>query len=332
MTKTNSQPDSGSQEAAEVPVANNLGRFNEDSLADFIKSNFLDEEGAAPAKEEQQAEPEVETEEPIVDSEVEAEEEADQPAEEESEAEESSLSKGVQKRINKLVAAKKAAQAELEAQKAKLSELQQELEAAKSYAPEPRQDISDAVQRLTSLEQVRKEHENALEVILWCEDNSDGGVLKSSDGVEHELTAQEVRNMKRLAIRRKEVELPARAEYIQHYAQAKANAIKEMPFLTDPKSEKYQVVQQVLRDFPELKRRPDFEWLAGIFALGAEVMASRQSAKKTAAPIKRAPAQPAVKAAPAVVSQTDLQKAKQSFAKDSSVRGIEDLIKAMDLV
>jgi len=332
MTKTTTQPDSGSQEAAQVPVANNLGAIDGDSLTDFIKSNFLDEEGAAPAKEEQQAEPEAETEEPIVDSEVEAEEEADQPAEEESEAEESPLSKGVQKRINKLVAAKKAAQAELEAQKAKLAELQQELETTKSYVPEAKVDFSDAVQRLTSIEQVRKEHQNALEILMWCEDNSDGGVLKSSDGTEHELTAQEVRSMKKLAIRRKEIELPARAEYIQHYAQAKANAIKEMPFLADPKSEKYQVVQQVLKDFPEIKRRPDFEWLAGIFALGAEAMASKQAAKKTAAPIKRAPAQPAVKAAPVTVSKTDLQKAKQSFAKDSSIRGVEDLIKAMDLV
>ena len=331
MTKTNPQPDSGSQEAAEAPVANNLGRVDESSIADFIKSNFLNEEGAAPAKEEQ-AEPEAETEEPIVDSEVEAEEEADQPAEEESEAEESPLSKGVQKRINKLVAAKKAAQAELEAQKAKLAELQQELETTKSYVPEARVDISDAVQRLTSIEQIKKEHKNALEVLMWCEDNSDGGVLKAPDGTEHELTAQEVRNMKKLAIQRKEIELPARAEYIQHEAQVITNAIKEMPFLADPKSEKYQVAQQVIKDFPEVKRRPDYLWLAGIFALGAEAMAAKHSAKKPAAPIKRAPAQPAVKAAPSATSQTDLQKAKQSFARDSSTRSVEDLIKAMDLV
>ena len=138
--------------------------------------------------------------------------------------------------------------------------------------------------------------------------------------------------MKKLAIQRKEIELPARAEYIQHEAQVITNAIKEMPFLADPKSEKYQVAQQVIKDFPEVKRRPDYLWLAGIFALGAEAMAAKQAVKKTAAPIKRAPAQPAVKAAPSATSQTDLQKAKQSFAKDSSVRGIEDLIKAMDLV
>jgi len=44
MTKTNPQPDAGSQEADSNPVASNLGSLNEDSLADFIKTNFLNEE------------------------------------------------------------------------------------------------------------------------------------------------------------------------------------------------------------------------------------------------------------------------------------------------
>ena len=105
MNNTNSQPDAGSQEADSTPVANNLGRIDERSLADFVKSNFLNEEEAAPAKEEQ-AEPEIETEEPITDSEVEAEGEADQSTDEEGEPE-SSLSRGVQKRINKLVLRRK---------------------------------------------------------------------------------------------------------------------------------------------------------------------------------------------------------------------------------
>ena len=53
MNNTNTQPDAGSQEADSTPVANNLGRIDEHSLADFVKSNFLNEEEAAPAKEEQ---------------------------------------------------------------------------------------------------------------------------------------------------------------------------------------------------------------------------------------------------------------------------------------
>ena len=53
MNNTNTQPEAGTQEAGSIPVANNLGRVDEHSLADFVKSNFLNEEEAAPAKEEQ---------------------------------------------------------------------------------------------------------------------------------------------------------------------------------------------------------------------------------------------------------------------------------------
>lgn len=332
MNKTNSQPDAGSQEAANTPVAN-LGNINEDSLAEFLKTNFLNEEGAAPAKEEQQAEPEADTEEPIVDSEAEAEEEAVQPAEEESEAEESSLSKGVQKRINKLVAAKKAAQAELEAQKARLTELQKELETVKSSTPAKQVDVSEAVERLSSLEQVMEERQRALEVILWCEENPDGGSITMPDGTEKDLTDQEVRSMKRLAIRRKEIELPAREQYLQQQAYVETEVAKDFPWWNKPETEEYQTAQQIVREFPELKkRRADWKHVAGLLVMGIKAYGEAKAQKKPAAPIKRAPAQPAVKAAPPVQPKGDLQKAKQSFARDNSVRGVEDLIKAMDLV
>jgi len=333
MTKTNSQPDAGSQEADSNPVASNLGSLNGDSLADFIKTNFLNEEGAAPAKEEQQAEPEVETEEPIVDSEVEAEEEAVQPAEEESEAEESSLSRGVQKRINKLVAAKKAAQAELEAQKARLSELQKELETAKSSVPTERVDVSDAVERLSSLEEVRKERQVALNLLLWCERHPEGGTMTFADGTDRDFTMEEVQTMKIEAIKRKEIDLPAREQYLQQQAYVEGEVVKDFPWWNKPETEEYRTAQQILREFPELKkRRADWKHVAGLLVMGIQAYGERKAQKKSAAPIKRAPAQPAVKAAPVATTKNDLQKAKQSFAKDNSVRGIEDLIKAMDLV
>ena len=109
-----SQPDSGSQEAAVNPVAEKLGLMDERGLSDLLKSSFLNEEEAAPATQEQEPEE-------VVDSSG----EDDQPTEEDSDQHDSSsLTKGVQKRINKLVAAKRAAQSELEAQKAQLAQLQ----------------------------------------------------------------------------------------------------------------------------------------------------------------------------------------------------------------
>lgn len=331
MNETQSQPDAGSQEAGSTPVASKLGLLDQQSLSDLLKSSaFLNEKEAAPATEEQ-AEPEVETEEPIVDSEVEAEVEADQPIEEE--AEESSLSKGVQKRINKLVAAKKAAQAELEAQKSRLSELQKELETAKSSAPARQVDVSDVIERLSTIEQVKEERQRALDVILWCEENPDGGVITLPDGSERDLTDQEVRSMKRLAIRRKEIELPAREEYLQQQTYVDGEVVKDFPWWSKPETEEYQTAQQILREFPELKkRRADWKHVAGLLVMGIKAYGEKKAQRKPAAPIKRAPAQPAIKAAPARTTQTDLQKAKQSFVRNSSRDGMTDVIKAMGLV
>jgi hypothetical protein len=267
-----------------------------------------------------------------VDSEVEAEVEADQPIEE-AEAEESSLSKGVQKRINKLVAAKKAAQAELEAQKSRLSELQRELETAKSSAPAKQVDVSDAVERLSTIEQVKEERQRALDVILWCEENPDGGVITLPDGTEKDLTDQEVRSMKRLAIRRKEIELPAREEYLQQQTYVEGEVVKDFPWWSKPETEEYQTAQQILREFPELKkRRADWKHVAGLLVMGIKAYGEKKAQKKPTAPIKRAPAQPSIKAAPARTTQTDLQKAKQSFIRNNSRDGMTDVIKAMGLV
>ena len=332
MNETQSQPDAGSQEAGSTPVASKLGLLDQQSLSDLLKSGFLDEKEATPAKQEQ-AEPEAETEEPIVDSEVEAEVEADQPIEEEAEAEESSLSKGVQKRINKLVAAKKAAQAELEAQKSRLSELQKELETAKSSVPARQVDVSDVVERLSTLEQVKEERQRALEVIMWCEENTDGGVITLPDGTERDLTDQEVRSMKRLAIRRKEIELPAREEYLQQQSYVEGEVVKDFPWWSKPETEEYQTAQQILREFPELKkRRADWKHVAGLLVMGIKTYGEKKAQKKPTVPIKRAPAQPSIKAAPARTTQTDLQKAKQSFIRNNSRDGMTDVIKAMGLV
>lgn len=331
MNETQSQPDAGSQEAGTTPVAQKLGLLDQQSLSDLLKSGFLDEKEATPAKEEQ-AESEVDTEEPIVDSEVEAEVEADQPIEE-AEVEESSLSKGVQKRINKLVAAKKAAQAELEAQKSRLSELQRELETAKSSAPARQVDVSDAVERLTTIEQVKEERQRALDVIMWCEENPDGGVITLPDGSERDLTDQEVRSMKRLAIRRKEMELPAREEYLQQQTYVDGEVVKDFPWWSKPETEEYQTAQQILREFPELKkRRADWKHVAGLLVMGIKAYGEKKAQKKSTAPIRRAPVQPSIKAAPARTTQTDLQKAKQSFVRNNSRDGMTDVIKAMGLV
>lgn len=332
MIQQETQPDSTGQEAENTPVANKLGLLDERSLSDLLKSNFLDEkEEAAPAIEEKE-EPEAEVQEPEQEPVAEAEEESDQPIEED-EADESHVSKGVQKRINKLVAAKKNAQAELEAHKAELSAAKRELEQLKNSTPVRQPDVSDAIQKLSTLEQVQEERQKAVDVYLWCEDNPDGGIIQLPDGTEKELTSAEVRAMKKLAYKRKEVELPAREAYLSQQAHIEAEIVKDFAWYSKPETEEYQLAQQVLREFPELKlRRPDHKHIAGLVVLGIKAYNDMKAKKKPSLPIKRAPAQPSATVAPAKTAHTDVQKAKQAFARSTSRDGLTDLVKAIGFV
>ena len=321
-----SQPDAGSQEAAENPVAQKLGLMDERDLSDLIKSSFLDEEEAAPATQEQEPEE-------AVDSSG----EDDQPAEDDSDQHDnSSLTKGVQKRINKLVAAKRAAQSELEAQKAQLAQLQQELESVKASAPARTPDLSDFTEKLETYEQVKSEYDKAVEVLMWCDDNLDGGVITLPDGTEHELSDKEVRAMKRTATRRKEIELPARLNYLQQQAQSDAAVVADFPWWGKQETEEYRLAQQIVRDFPEIKRRrADWKYVTSLMVLGAKTyVESKTKAKAVQQPIKRAPAQPGVTKAPqAHTSNSDTSKAKHQFVKTGGSRdGLTDLVKAMNFV
>jgi hypothetical protein len=268
---------------------------------------------------------------------VDSSSEDDQQADDDSEHHDtSSLTKGVQKRINKLVAAKKAAQSELEAQKARLEELQRELETAKSAAPVKHQDQTDFAESLETFDQVKVEYDKAVEVLLWCEDNMDGGVITLPDGTEHELSDRDVRAMKRTALKRKEIELPARLSYLQQQAQADTQVTADFPWWGKKETEEYQVAQQIIRDFPELKRRrADWKHLAGLVVLGAKAYAEQKAkAKAPQQQIRRAPVQPGgSKAAPSSTSGNDQTKAKQQFAKTGGNRdGLTDLVKAMNFV
>lgn len=334
MIEEQTQPDSTGQEAENKPVAKKLGLLDEQSLSDLLKSGFLDEKEAAPATEEQQIVAKDE-EESVSDSESQPEETIDQPVEEDDEADETQLSRGVQKRINKLVSAKKAAQAELDSHKSELAAAKRELEQLKSSVPQRHVEVSDAIEKLATPEQVQEEYQKAVDVILWCEENPDGGIIELPDGTEKDLTSQEVRAMKKLAFKRKEIELPARNQYLQQQASVETEVVKDFPWYNKPETEEYQVAQQVLREFPELKkRRADWKHVAGLIVMGVKAYNDMKSTKKktVATPIKRAPIQPSVTASPAKTMQSDVSKAKQMFARNNSKDGLTDLVKAMGFV
>lgn len=326
MNEDSIQPDSAGQEA-DNSVANKLGILDQDSLKGLLGSFLDEEEQQAPALAEQQEY----SEDPATSDEGSdlSEDDSDQP-----EVDDGSLSKGVQKRINKLVAAKKAAQAELESQKAALARLQKELEDSRSSVSAPPVQFDEYVQTLDTTQKVEEEYKRALNVILWCEDNMNGGTLP--DG-QTDLSDVEVRALKKTAMMRKELELPARLQFLQQQAAAEAEVVSNFPWWNKPETEEYQVAQQVLKEFPELKkRRADWKHVAGLVVLGAKAYAEMQGKKKSAAPapIKRAPVQPSVRAVPTTSStQSEIAKARQKFIKDSSdQQGLSNLVKAMGFV
>ena len=317
MNEETTQLDSGGQEAGQHPVAQKLGLMDERDLSDLLKSSFLNEEEAAP--QEHQESPEA----------VDPSSEDDLPADDDPETgDNSSLTRGVQKRINKLVAAKKAAQAELDAHKQRLGEMERELAAAKQSAKPPQQDIDEAVNSLETFDQLKEEYNNAVNVILWCERNRDGATLNGVD-----LSDSDVLDLKAAAIRRKEIELPNRLSYLQQQAQYDQSIQQDFPWWGKPDTEEYQAAQHILREFPEFKkRRADYKHVAGLVVLGLKAYMDMKS-KKPAAPLKKAPPQPGVRQAPPSASAPSLQQAKQKFAKAGGARNeLGDLVKTMGFV
>lgn len=299
----------------------------------MIKDTFLSDEGQAqaPAQEEQSAEEEEEPQAEEAEAE-ESESETQEESEEESEESSDDVSKGVQKRINKLVAAKKAALAEAQAYKEKLTELESKLSEAPAQVAK-QENVSDAVAKLTSVEQVDAEWRKATEVLMWCEENPDGGVIQMPNGEEADVDESQVRQMKKLALRRRELELPARRQYLLVEREAEAQTVKEFPWWKDPSTKEYQTAQQVLRDFPEIRaKRADYKHIAGIVVLGIQAYQNMQG-KQAAAPkpIKRAPSQPAIKAAPVV--KDNGKKVFDSFARNNGDSKLfSDLLKAKGFV
>jgi len=319
MTENEVQPDAGNQEAVETPVVDKLGLLDERDLSALLKSNFLDEQGATPATQEQ-----------VTDADLSEKDEDSVDEPESHDGEEGNLSRGVQKRINKLVAAKKAAQAELEAQRQRLADMERELFAARQAAPQPEPEVSGEVEALNTFDEVNDEYNRAVNAILWCERNRNGATLNGVD-----LSDEDILDIKMKAIRAKEIELPARYNYLQKQASFEQGIVQDFPWWGRPETEEYQAAQQILREFPELKRRrADFKHVAGIVVLGLKAYTDLKSRKTTQAPIKKAPPQPGVRQAPpANSSQQSTQKAKQQFARTGGGRdGLSDLVKNMGFV
>lgn len=308
------------------------GHLDTESLTHLLRSSlFADDTKEQPAEAEIEPESEAEEEpeevsaeaeesEPESDeTEVKAEEaEPEETKEEEPEQEDTSkFSKGVQKRIDKLVAQKKEAEEKL---KALAEEVEQAKSQTKSSEPEiiPVGDGINPYFKLQTEREVEDEIRHARSIRRWAEENPDGAVVKGKDGSEVDYSAEEIRQIKLNAIDALEEHLPKQLHYVTSRKAYDAEAEKLYPFWKQRQSTEYQLANTILREFPEIKKFPDYRISLGDMVAGR--LAREQAAKKRLPVVaKKAPASPRSSSAPVKVDANQAKRlnAVENFRKNS---------------
>lgn len=349
-------PNNEQPAAAETAVSNALGHLDQDKLASIIADKFLssgeqktlqvESEVETEASDEDEADqPEVvseETEEAQAEEaeEVATEEPEEKPEEEDPEEDSKGLSKGLQKRISKLAAKRKAAEQEAKTALEKVKQLEAELESAKTGAKPVDRRIESSIgsdrfaESLSTVDEVDRQVKEAIRVILATEQNPEGGVFKMDDGTEREISAEEVKIARLKAIELKDIFLPERRRYLEAEAAMAPDVDREYPWWKKPETPEYQVATQFLKDFPEIKRRPDWKHIAGLMVEGIATRAQRQkAAQKPAVPtVKKAPAVPRSSAPVAVdPKKSTAEKAKSAFRQNPSADNLAQLFKTIGI-
>lgn len=348
-------PNNEQPAAAETAVSNALGHLDQAKLATIIADKFLTgeeqkastEEPEVPEDESTQEEseaPEVVSEDSTESNEAEevdetASEEPEEKPEEDHEEDSKELPRGLKKRISKLSEKRKAAEAEAKAALEKVKALESELEAVKTgKEPEIRQHQSNLgsdrfAESLKTADEVDRQMKEAIRVILATEQNPEGGVFKMDDGTERDISAEEIKIARLKAIELKDIYLPERKRYLEAEAAVEQDVIKEYPWWKKPDTPEYAIAQQFLKDFPEIKRKPEWKYIAALLVEGVATKATRQKAAQKPAPVvKKAPAVPR-SAAPVAVDpkRSTAEKAKSEFRKNPSSDNLAQLFKTIGI-
>ena len=288
------------------------------------------EEVLSQTNEETEAEAEPAAEESATDAEDEAAGEED--ADDAEDAPDDS-NKGFQKRIDKLTKRAKGAEEKIVSLEADLVAKEAEPQEAIPAAPAtPRNPFTKA----TSLADVQREELNAELVIDWADENPDGALVQTSDG-EMEYSAEEVRDMRRRASKAIRKWLPERKQWVAENKQHDDYANETFKWWTDKATSEYQAAMNVIREFPEIQKFPDYKIIVGDLLMGMQMrLAGEQTAKQPkAAKPKKAPKQPgAPTAEPAPVEESTARSAaaRQSFGESGNVEDLAKVLAAGDMI
>lgn len=243
---------------------------------------------------------------------------------EETVTEEEVLPNGVQKRINKLTARNKAYEEQI-------SELSEKLQALEAKVSEERQVPNEEAKRpmpenpfghLDTPEKIQAEVENARWLRFKCEEHPEGFELGGTY-----ISPEEVRTMKVNAIKAIEEHLPRQYQHLQASKHFGEVASKEYPWWNKPESKEAQMANEVLKNFPQFRRYPDFQLFVGDYVRG---YMSRTGSSKTVAPIAKAA--PAIsvkpKTAPTQVGRKDVAERStyDRFVKSGGKEGLAKLL------
>tara|TARA_R100000655_G_scaffold109163_1_gene162935 strand:+ start:1242 stop:2261 length:1020 start_codon:yes stop_codon:yes gene_type:complete len=275
--------------------------------------------------EEVSAEDEPAADDSATDAEV---EEAGEDEAEASDAEEETP-RGVQKRIDKLTKRAKEAEEAAADLKAKLDSRDSEPDTVVTAPVTPENPLA----HITKLEDAEKEEHNAEQVLDWCDDNPDGAIVQTSDG-EVEYSAEEVRDIRKRASKAIRKWIPQRTQWIKENQQNEEYALKSYKWWNDKASAEYQAANNILREFPEIQRFPDYKVIVGDTLMGMHMRLSAEQKSKTpkkATAPKKAPKQPTVptsEPAPMDESAARSSSARQRFEGSGDREDLANLIAA----
>jgi hypothetical protein len=356
-TNTPTQSNGNVSEKPLNPVSEKLGHLDQEKLTSLLKKSLMNEPSEqattkpaeAPKAEEQQVEKTSEetvsddtaTEETNDLSQEQAKEAASENEDSEEKSEESEpeevteddqgLPKGVKKRIDKLVAKRKEIEEQLKAKEA-------EIESLKAAKPE----VADApvaplptnpYLHLDNQSAVESEIQQARRVRRWCEENPDGATVAGPDGKEVDYSAEQIRAIKLNAIDALEEHLPRQLNYVQNKSKLDPIAESEYSWWKNKASREYQQAQNMLKNFPELRRFPDYKIVIGDYIRGSMERENNYAKQKQATTgktvVKKAPSQPIKpSAAPVQMSKQEIktQVAEQKFRKTGSQEALKELV------
>lgn len=242
--------------------------------------------------------------------------------------EEESLPNGVQKRINKLTARNKEYEEKILALEAKMQELETKSSQKEQVQTEPKRAIGDnPFSNLDTVEKVASELENARWLRFKCEENPDGFQLG-----ETYLGPDEVRQVKLNALRAIEEHLPKQAQFIHAHNEFKQVAIKEYPWFNKPETKEAQLANEVLKNFPEFRKYPDFQLFVGDYVRGYMSRTSPKSAQSSARTAPNLAVRPRTAPTAATRKESTDRRDIENFAKSGGKEGLAKILLAKGFV